>query len=110
MQLTAELAAKQARLDERLRALGKTLVAYSGGVDSAVAAVGALQSANGASRCSRSSGDNRQSTRLPGRNWPSRSPAWSAQARSSRFGQLPTGTPGSSPGRDEIEAPAVTVE
>jgi pyridinium-3,5-biscarboxylic acid mononucleotide sulfurtransferase len=30
-----ELAAKQAALDERLRALGRTLVAYSGGVDSA---------------------------------------------------------------------------
>jgi uncharacterized protein len=35
MQLSAELAAKQVRLDERLRALGRTLVAYSGGVDSA---------------------------------------------------------------------------
>jgi pyridinium-3,5-biscarboxylic acid mononucleotide sulfurtransferase len=35
MQLTAELAAKQARLDSRLVTLGRTLVAYSGGVDSA---------------------------------------------------------------------------
>jgi pyridinium-3,5-biscarboxylic acid mononucleotide sulfurtransferase len=35
MQLSAELAAKQARLDEHLHALGRTLVAYSGGVDSA---------------------------------------------------------------------------
>jgi uncharacterized protein len=35
MQLTAELAAKQNRLDERLLALGRMLVAYSGGVDSA---------------------------------------------------------------------------
>ena len=35
MPLTAELAAKQARLDSRLVTLGRTLVAYSGGVDSA---------------------------------------------------------------------------
>jgi uncharacterized protein len=35
MPLSSELAAKQAVLDERLRALGRTLVAYSGGVDSA---------------------------------------------------------------------------
>ena len=35
MQLAAELAAKQVRLDARLRTLGRTLVAYSGGVDSA---------------------------------------------------------------------------
>jgi uncharacterized protein len=33
--LTAELAAKQAQLESQLRALGRTLVAYSGGVDSA---------------------------------------------------------------------------
>jgi pyridinium-3,5-biscarboxylic acid mononucleotide sulfurtransferase len=35
MPLSAELAAKQAVLDERLRAQGRTLIAYSGGVDSA---------------------------------------------------------------------------
>src|SRR4051794_506213 len=35
MQLRPELAAKQALLDERLRVLGRTLVAYPGGVDSA---------------------------------------------------------------------------
>ncbi|HEX4485187.1 MAG TPA: ATP-dependent sacrificial sulfur transferase LarE [Terriglobales bacterium] len=35
MHLKAELAAKQTRLDERLLGLGRTLVAYSGGVDSA---------------------------------------------------------------------------
>lgn len=35
MQLTAELATKQARLNAHLKALGRTLVAYSGGVDSA---------------------------------------------------------------------------
>ena len=35
MPLTAELAAKQAQLESQLRALGRTLVAYSGGVDSA---------------------------------------------------------------------------
>lgn len=35
MPLTAELEAKQSRLEERLRSLGRTLVAYSGGVDSA---------------------------------------------------------------------------
>lgn len=35
MPLTSELAAKQARLDSRLVTLGRTLVAYSGGVDSA---------------------------------------------------------------------------
>lgn len=33
--MTAELAAKQAQLESQLRALGRTLVAYSGGVDSA---------------------------------------------------------------------------
>jgi uncharacterized protein len=33
--LTTELAAKQAQLESRIRALGRTLVAYSGGVDSA---------------------------------------------------------------------------
>jgi uncharacterized protein len=31
----SELAAKQSRLDERLRSLGRSLIAYSGGVDSA---------------------------------------------------------------------------
>lgn len=35
MPVSAELASKRAVLDERLRALGRTLVAYSGGVDSA---------------------------------------------------------------------------
>jgi len=35
MPLPAELEAKQSRLEERLRSLGRTLVAYSGGVDSA---------------------------------------------------------------------------
>ena len=35
MPLTTELAAKQAQLESRIRALGRTLVAYSGGVDSA---------------------------------------------------------------------------
>jgi pyridinium-3,5-biscarboxylic acid mononucleotide sulfurtransferase len=35
VQLTAELAAKQTRLETGLRTLGRTLVAYSGGVDSA---------------------------------------------------------------------------
>src|SRR6266481_5795366 len=35
MQLAANLAAKRALLDEHLRALGRTLIAYSGGVDSA---------------------------------------------------------------------------
>jgi len=35
MQLAASVAAKRALLDEHLRALGRTLVAYSGGVDSA---------------------------------------------------------------------------
>src|SRR3984885_10239343 len=43
MQLTAELAAKQNRLDERLLALGRMLVAYSGGVDSAFLAWAAHQ-------------------------------------------------------------------
>jgi uncharacterized protein len=33
--LTAELAAKQVQLESQLRALGRTMVAYSGGVDSA---------------------------------------------------------------------------
>ncbi len=36
--ITAELDAKQERLEGRLRALGRTLVAYSGGVDSALLA------------------------------------------------------------------------
>ncbi len=35
MDLSADLSAKQQRLEESLRALGRTLVAYSGGVDSA---------------------------------------------------------------------------
>ena len=35
MPLTAELASKRAALDDRLRTLGRTLIAYSGGVDSA---------------------------------------------------------------------------
>lgn len=35
MTISAELAAKRAALDVRLRALGRTLIAYSGGVDSA---------------------------------------------------------------------------
>src|ERR1700720_3054277 len=35
MQASAELAAKHAALESELRALGRTLIAYSGGVDSA---------------------------------------------------------------------------
>lgn len=38
IEMTAELDAKQERLEGRLRALGRTLVAYSGGVDSALLA------------------------------------------------------------------------
>jgi uncharacterized protein len=41
--LSAELAAKCAVLDDRIRALGRTLVAYSGGVDSAFLAWSAHQ-------------------------------------------------------------------
>jgi uncharacterized protein len=41
--LSAELTAKQAALDDRIRALGRTLVAYSGGVDSAFLAWSAHQ-------------------------------------------------------------------
>jgi pyridinium-3,5-biscarboxylic acid mononucleotide sulfurtransferase len=47
MPLSADLLAKRAALEERLRALGRTLIAYSGGVDSAFlawAAHGALGS------------------------------------------------------------------
>ena len=43
MALSAELAQKRAALDEHLRALGRTLVAYSGGVDSAFLAWAAHQ-------------------------------------------------------------------
>ena len=43
MPLPAELEAKQSRLEERLRSLGRTLVAYSGGVDSAYLAWAAHQ-------------------------------------------------------------------
>src|SRR6266481_6176948 len=43
MQLAANLAAKRALLDEHLRALGRTLIAYSGGVDSAYLAWAAHQ-------------------------------------------------------------------
>lgn len=43
MALSAELARKQAALDRQLRALGRTLVAYSGGVDSAFLAWAAYQ-------------------------------------------------------------------
>ena len=43
MPLRADLAAKRAVLDSRLRALGRTLVAYSGGVDSAFLAWSAHQ-------------------------------------------------------------------
>ena len=35
MQLTAELETKRAQLNTRLKGLGRTLIAYSGGVDSA---------------------------------------------------------------------------
>src|SRR5216684_2654531 len=44
MQLAANLAAKRALLDQHLRALGRTLIAYSGGVDSAFLAWAAHQS------------------------------------------------------------------
>ena len=47
MPLTAELAAKQAQLESRLRALGRTLVAYSGGVDSAYLAWAAYRALGG---------------------------------------------------------------
>jgi uncharacterized protein len=47
MQLRPELAAKKALLDERLRALGRTLVAYSGGVDSAYLAWAAHRALGG---------------------------------------------------------------
>jgi uncharacterized protein len=43
MPLSADLAAKQSALDLRLRSLGRTLVAYSGGVDSAFLAWAACQ-------------------------------------------------------------------
>ena len=43
MPLPAELEPKQSRLEERLRSLGRTLVAYSGGVDSAYLAWAAHQ-------------------------------------------------------------------
>jgi len=43
MPLPSDLAAKQAKLDQQLRLLGRTLVAYSGGVDSAYLAWAALQ-------------------------------------------------------------------
>jgi pyridinium-3,5-biscarboxylic acid mononucleotide sulfurtransferase len=43
MPLPAELAPKQVKLDEQLRNLGRTLVAYSGGVDSAYLAWAAHQ-------------------------------------------------------------------
>jgi uncharacterized protein len=42
--LSAELAGKRSRLDQRLAALGRTLVAYSGGTDSAFLAWAASQS------------------------------------------------------------------
>jgi uncharacterized protein len=41
--LSAELTAKRASLDDRIRALGRTLIAYSGGVDSAFLAWSAHQ-------------------------------------------------------------------
>src|SRR5579862_846638 len=44
MQTPADLAAKRARLEGNLRALGRTLIAYSGGVDSAFLAWTAHQS------------------------------------------------------------------
>jgi pyridinium-3,5-biscarboxylic acid mononucleotide sulfurtransferase len=44
MPLSADLAAKQSALESRLRSLGRTLVAYSGGVDSAFLAWAAHQS------------------------------------------------------------------
>ena len=43
MQLAANLASKRAHLDEHLRTLGRTLIAYSGGVDSAFLAWAAHQ-------------------------------------------------------------------
>jgi uncharacterized protein len=43
MRLATDLASKRAALDDRLRALGRTLVAYSGGVDSAFLAWAARQ-------------------------------------------------------------------
>ncbi len=43
MPLSPELTAKRASLDDRIRALGRTLVAYSGGVDSAFLAWSAHQ-------------------------------------------------------------------
>jgi uncharacterized protein len=43
MRLATDLASKRAALDDRLRALGRTLVAYSGGVDSAFLAWAAHQ-------------------------------------------------------------------
>src|SRR5256712_10082338 len=42
--IAADLASKRAALDARLRALGRTLIAYSGGVDSAFLAWAAHQS------------------------------------------------------------------
>ena len=45
--MTAELAAKQALLESQLRALGRTLVAYSGGVDSAYLAWAAYRTLGG---------------------------------------------------------------
>lgn len=43
MPIPAELASKQAALDQRLRSLGRALIAYSGGVDSAYLAWAAYQ-------------------------------------------------------------------